>query len=374
MIQQNSTQLHVVSLNIPYPPNYGGVIDIYYKLIALKHLGVNLTLHCFEYDRPSALELNTICDQVYYYHRNKTLLHFFSSLPFIVSTRKNKSLITNLQKDHAPILFEGIHCTYYLNHPKLADRIKLVRAHNIEHDYYRFLSKAESNPAIKIYHKIESVKLKSYEKILFNATKILSISPEDQTYFENKYNNSIQIPAFHPNNTFTNVIGKSNYILIHGNLSVKENEKSIIFLINHVLKKSPYEVVIAGKSPTKKLLNKIKEIQNITLKENLSDEEMHSLINNAQIILLHTYQSTGIKLKLINSLFMGRHIICNDLMVVNTGLELLCHIVNTPEEWLLKIEELMTINMTSDILDKRKELLELKYNNLQNAQKIANLI
>ena len=36
--------LNIVSLNVPYPPNYGGVIDIYYKIKALKAVGVNATV------------------------------------------------------------------------------------------------------------------------------------------------------------------------------------------------------------------------------------------------------------------------------------------------------------------------------------------
>ncbi len=27
--------LHIISFDIPYPPNYGGVIDVFYKLKAL---------------------------------------------------------------------------------------------------------------------------------------------------------------------------------------------------------------------------------------------------------------------------------------------------------------------------------------------------
>ena len=41
--------LHIVSFDIPYPPNYGGVIDVYYKLKALHRKGVKIILHCFEY-------------------------------------------------------------------------------------------------------------------------------------------------------------------------------------------------------------------------------------------------------------------------------------------------------------------------------------
>ena len=58
--------LNVIALNIPYPANYGGVIDIYYKLVALHQNGVRIVLHCFEYERPHAPELEEVCLKVYY--------------------------------------------------------------------------------------------------------------------------------------------------------------------------------------------------------------------------------------------------------------------------------------------------------------------
>ena len=61
--------LHVVALNIPWPANYGGVIDIYYKVKALHECGVKIILHCFEYERPHAAELEAICEEVHYYRR-----------------------------------------------------------------------------------------------------------------------------------------------------------------------------------------------------------------------------------------------------------------------------------------------------------------
>ena len=41
--------LHIVALNIPFPANYGGAIDIYYKVKALHEIGYTIHLHCFEY-------------------------------------------------------------------------------------------------------------------------------------------------------------------------------------------------------------------------------------------------------------------------------------------------------------------------------------
>ena len=36
---------------MPYPPDYGGVFDLYYKLKYLHERGVIIHLHCYEYGR-----------------------------------------------------------------------------------------------------------------------------------------------------------------------------------------------------------------------------------------------------------------------------------------------------------------------------------
>lgn len=53
---ESKTILHIVSFHIPIPQNYGGVIDIYYKVKALHDIGVKVILHCFEYGRAHNLQ------------------------------------------------------------------------------------------------------------------------------------------------------------------------------------------------------------------------------------------------------------------------------------------------------------------------------
>ena len=43
--------LHIVCLDVPYPVDYGGVFDLFYKIKALSEAGVKIHLHCFEYGR-----------------------------------------------------------------------------------------------------------------------------------------------------------------------------------------------------------------------------------------------------------------------------------------------------------------------------------
>ena len=131
--------LNIITLNIPFPPNYGGMIDTYYRIKTLHRLGVRIHLHCFEYGLAHPPELESICQSVSYYKRKSGLIYQLSLIPYIVITRKSKQLLERLLENNFPILFDGLHSTFYLNHPALASRMKLVRTHNIEHYYYSSL-------------------------------------------------------------------------------------------------------------------------------------------------------------------------------------------------------------------------------------------
>ena len=41
--------LHIISFDIPYPANYGGVIVIFNQIKALHEQGVKVILHCYQY-------------------------------------------------------------------------------------------------------------------------------------------------------------------------------------------------------------------------------------------------------------------------------------------------------------------------------------
>ena len=144
-------KLHIVSFDVPYPPNYGGVIDVFYKLKSLSKLGVIITLHTYEYGRGQALELERYCAKVYYYKRKKSYKDLVSRKPFIVKTRSSKKLMNRLLLDKNPILFEGLHTTFPLNFTSFPERIILVRTHNIEHRYYDGLGKSETSKYKKAF-------------------------------------------------------------------------------------------------------------------------------------------------------------------------------------------------------------------------------
>lgn len=367
--------LHIVSFNVPYPPDYGGVIDVFFKIKALHDAGIKVHLHTFHYGREQSPELEKICASVKYYPRAKFYQAIYSSVPYIVGSRKSDDLLSNLAADEHPILFEGLHTCIYLNHPSLKSRRKIVRMHNIEWDYYNSLSKAERNFFRKFYLFSESKKLKEFEDVLQHANLILAISPNDAEYLKKKFANVHYAPAFHPFEKVNSPTGKGDFALYHGNLSIAENNQAAFYLIHKVFADIDFPLRIAGKEPLS-TLQKEAEKKNacFELIPNPYDEHMQAMIAGAHIHVLPTFQPTGIKLKLLNALFNGRFCVVNTQMIQNTGLEPLCILADNAEEMKETILALLSQNFTPEMIRQREKLLMENFSNTANVAKLIRLI
>ncbi len=371
--------IHIVSFDIPSPPDYGGVIDVYYKIKYLYQKRVKIILHCFQYNnRTISEELERYCYKIYYYKRATSFSRIFHFLPYTVISRKSDLLLKHLLKDHYPILFETLHCTYYLSHPDLKNRIKILRLSNIEHHYYYHLFLSEKNVFKKFYFLTESIKLYFYEKKIFpHAHQILPVTSKDLEYTTQYYSNirAHWIPSFHPFNDLCIWKGKGNYLLYHGNLSIPENYKTAEFLIDRIAPNISIPVIIAGKNPPAFLLKKSKKYHHVQIVANPDTEEMKQLIQNAHILWLYTHQATGLKLKLLYSLFSGRFIICNNKMIAGTSLQpnLSLYIKNTPSEIIESIHSLQEREFDDSAYLQRKNLLE-KFDNEHNTQQLLKII
>lgn len=368
------TNLHIVSFDVPFPPNYGGVIDVFFKIKSLHQSGVKVHLHCFEYGRKQSDELKPVCASVNYYQRNTAKSQLFNKLPYIIISRASESLINNLVKDEYPILFEGLHCCYFLSDARLKNRLKIVRTHNVEHDYYISLARVEKDIFKRYYFYNEAGKLEAFEPILQQANYIAAISLNDTNYFQYRFKNARYIPAFHSNESITCKPGKGSYALYHGNLSIGENNEAALYLVNDVFNELDHQLIIAGNKPSKELRAAINGKVNIQLQADVSISELSNLITEAHINILPTFQPTGIKLKLLTALFKGRHCLVNDTMVENTGLESLCHVAHTTEDFKKHLKRLFKREMNAADLEKRIKVLSENFSNDASAKKLLALI
>lgn len=364
--------LHIIAFNIPFPADYGGIIDIFYKIIAFYNLGIDIHLHCFEYGRKHTNTLEKYCQSVNYYKRKNGFKYILSTTPYFIETRFNTTLLQNLIDQPYPILSEGIHCSKTILNSSLKDRKRFVRTHNIEEYYYKALAVNESTFWKKIYYYSEYIKSKYYEKKIDQFDGVFSISQNDFNHFK-KITKSFFIRAFHSNTNIQSIEGIGRFALYHGNLSVAENHKAALFLIKEVFDDLDYQLIIAGKNPSKKLINAAKSNSKIRLIANPSQERMSSLISEAQMILLPTHQNTGIKLKLIESLHKGRFCIVNDNMIKSTELEPFCELANHAANWKVKINELKEKPFNRDSIEERKKIITI-FNNEAEAQKMVDII
>jgi hypothetical protein len=366
--------LNVVTLNVPYPSDYGGMIDSFYRIKWLKHRGISIHLHCFQYGRQHSEELESVCETVKYYPRDTTLWNHFSTIPFIIKSRNSEQLLDNLKENDYPILFDGLHTSYFLNHPDLSGHKKYLRVHNIEHQYYKSLAINESNLIKKLYYTIESRKLKYYETRYFDTESILTISPSDNEYFSRQGQNVSYIAPFHPYEEILSLPGKGDFIVYHGDLSVRENALIVEALIKNVFSKVRYSCIIAGKNPPNSLINQVAGKANIKLISNPGSEEMHDLIRDAHINLLPVLTSNGFKMKLLMALYLGRHCLVNKTAANYFPDVSPFHVAESDKEMIDKINDLMNNEFTTEMIHARRKMLEGNFSNQNNSKNLIELI
>ena len=369
--------LHIVSFDIPYPPNYGGVIDVFFKIKSLWEAGIKIHLHCFEYPgRDRADELHKFCETVNYYPRKTGLASALSLKPYIVSGRRSEALFNKLIQDDHPILFEGLHSCFYIDEPRLKNRFKIYRESNIEHRYYFNLFKVEHRAYNKFYYFVESLKLRAYQKKLRHADLMLAVSQKDTEYLQSKFPKNIvkHLPSFHANSTTKIKKGKGRYALYHGNIEVPENAYAAKYLINKVFSDVDFPLVIAGMNPPEEINRLVEQHENIEMIANPDDQKMFELIRNAHINVLVTFQATGLKLKLLNTLYNGRFCVVNDKMLSGTPLGGVCDVANNEAELREKISTLARQEFNDELIKERDYKLNGLYCNKTNAEKLIGFI
>ena len=347
--------------------------DLFYKLPALQQAGIAVHLHCFTYDRNPQKELEKYCASVHYYPRKTGVKGISFRLPYIVWGRRNNKLLQTLLKDDYPILMEGVHCTYPLLDKRFSNRRLFVRLHNVEYQYYYHLYKTATSFLKKAYYLAESFLLKNYERqIADKAAAFWTVSYKDADIYQRVLHckNVSYLPLFLPPWQVAGKTGSGNYCIYHGNLEIAENEQAALWLMKEVFNYLNIPLVIAGKNPTPRLLH-ISQVKNIRIIANPAAAEMEALIADAQVQVLPSFNATGIKIKLLNALYNGRHCVVNTAAVEGTGLESLCHIANTSADMQQLIKKLFFQFFTDEELDKRKAVLYSHFNNEEGAKRIV---
>jgi glycosyltransferase involved in cell wall biosynthesis len=366
-----TNRIHIVCLDAPSPPDYGGAIDMYYKVKAIAETGKRIILHYFQYNPVrGAGELGELCEEVHSYSRKGFFSLLNSTLPFIVSSRINKDLINRLNSDNEPILLEGLHTSGII--PFLNDPHRVVlRMHNEEANYYENLYKAEPSFLKRLYFKREAGLIKKYQSKMNSSIRLACLSSTDMKVFASDFGfKDIHfIPCFIPWQEFTAITGRGSFCLYQGNMAISENVKAALWLVENVFSKVNVPFVISGNRIPSLLVEKTKGLNHIRLISDPSIPELEELIQKAHINVLPSMNSTGVKLKLLHALFSGRFCITNLAGSKGSGIDSGIFIAETADEFRSQVIQLMESEFTREHIDERKTILPI-YNNRINAEKL----
>jgi hypothetical protein len=255
------------------------------------------------------------------------------------------------------------------------NRKVFLRLHNVESVYYSQLFQYEKKIFRKIYFLNESVFLNKHEKRLPDKLPVFSVSQSDADHYSDylKKTNVKYLPVFIPDTEVKGLAGIGDYCLYHGNLAIAENEKAAIWLLKKVFSKINFPFIIAGRNPSIRLQRQVQKIKNAGIMANPSEIEMDELVAKAQIHVLPSFNNTGVKLKLINALYKGRHCVVNEAAVEGSGLDAACHIGTNAVAFASIITQLYHLPFREEI-NLRKKLLPAIFDNQKNVRQLIQWI
>lgn len=368
-------EFHIISFNYTYPPSYGGIIDVYYKIKALSDLGIKIHLHCFVDQIPSTIdrEIKEITENVFFYKKKKNPLLYFSGMPFAAAIRDSKALLKNLEKNKAPILFEGLQTTRIIRFLKENNQKLYLRLHNNEAEYYKGLSGSEKNLFKKIIYTIESLKYTGYQKKLLKKFEtVFCLSEKEYKEVETYSGNAHLIHIFHGNELVKGLDKKGKYFLFHGDLTTADNKRALNETIGLFKTLPQYQLVVASDRASEDIKSKISAVENISLTPIETTENLYRLLEAAHANILISYQNSGTKVKLFNTLYNSRFVIINGNITDDPVLTNLCLYGADMSQ----IRQQIITSAEKDYHDteKRKEILENTHSDKTKAEEIIKLI
>jgi len=361
----------IFSQIVPYPLHDGGRFDVYYRLLALKELGIKTTLITFYNPKrplPELEALEEICDAIYpipYLRRKLSSLCHFK--PYAVRCRNPKSalhaILKTLQTNHTPfdaILAESHHVLELGWWFKKALKIPTLylRVHNDEPRF--MMSVAKSSPKFSIqqlFFLLEALKYRIYEPILMKRFKkedaILHISHDEWAHTTKKYPHIAQhfLPAAIDLQRGSPWQSPHNHhVLFVGALFAPNNLQGLRWYLNHVhptLKQKfrDYRLIVAGntKGADRSILDRlINRDLSIVLHDTPADLE--PIYKEAAVFINPMRLGAGVKLKTIDAALRGLPIVTTTIGNEGTGLIDQTHVLvrDKGDDFATAVETLLT--------------------------------
>ena len=353
--------IFVILSRVPYPLDKGDKLRAFHQLKSLSNQ-YDIHLTCLSKTELSAgqremlesftasLTIHVLSRWLQYW---QLLIGVFSSKPFQVHYFFQPKIARKINKQIENLGPKFIYCQLI----RVTEYVK-----NIHHipktlDYMDALSvgmlrQASINKGVKKYvMNIEGERLKRYENRIFDYFNHHTIiSEQDKQLINHTANYTIKVVPNGIDDSFLNYKSaeeKEFDLVFVGNLNYAPNIDSCLFIIDELLpaltvKYPDIKILLAGTSPSDKILQRAKHSKNIRVSGWVDDIRTSYL--SSKICIAPLFIGTGLQNKLLESMALGVPCIttslANNALKAKPNTEIL--IADTLREFVLKIEDLQT--------------------------------
>lgn len=394
-------KLLFLTTEIPFPLDSGGKIRTYNMIKGISE-EYSIDLICFSENNENdtrCKELFKVCStikvikSVYTNSSSKSMVlkNIFTSIlknkPFIIEKFINKEyenqinkLISNNKYD--AVIFDHLNITGYYRKFEKTNMVKILSQHNCEYLILRRRYENEKNFIKKLYLKYEYKKTERYEKeICLKFSKVIVLTEEDRKliYSEKCRNNNVEII---PISVDTNYLKKSynskiKKILFLGTMSWYPNEQGILWFLENVWEKvidkyNDVKLYIVGKNPGENIMKY--ESNKVIVTGYV--EDVNDYIEKCDVCIVPLFIGGGMRVKILECMSKGLPVISTSIgaegIKCKEKEEIL--IANTPEKFLMCIDELYNNELYKLIAKKSVNLVNQNYSLKAISNKLINLI
>lgn len=333
-----------VSPFFPYPTLFGGVYDIWEKIVGLKKLNYEIDLVYTSKELPKEEEIAHVkktIHNLYPVKRKNKIWQLLSKKPLQVVSRKKLKDI-QLTDTYDLVVLESENVAYILKNKTLSYKKIALRVHNNESLYFNNLGRSTKNTLKKFYFFQESLKYKHFSKKVFQMMDRLWFISIDELYnFDPEKNKSIHLPPPINQKFIVQTLNSKNVLFI-GSLFMDNNIEAIDWYLNkvhkEVLKKEPeYNLIVCGSTGDvneKEIKHRFSKHNNITLFLNVKD--LDPIYRKASVFINPMQSGAGVKIKSINAITNGLPLVATKIGSEGIGLvdKKMFMLANTPKDFL----------------------------------------
>lgn len=302
---------------------------------------------------------------------------FLIKIPLILKrfySKKVEETIKTLLNDNKYdfVQLEGLQTTPYISAIKKFSSTKIVyRPHNIEYKIWERLAKNQKCFLSKIFFKIISKSLHRYEKHLVNKYDIIiPLSEIDANFFKiNNNSKPIHVCPFGIDIIENQSNIENNFDIFYiGSLDWRPNVEGLEWFINNVwieIKEKFPEInfFIAGRNPSKKIKQLIKKSKAEYVGEVESSSEF---INKHKIMIVPLFAGSGIRVKIIEAMSLGKIIITTPVGIEGIPAEHMKNVIiaENKNEFITYLDKILhNKNFAANISTNAVEFIKNHYDN-----------